>query len=203
MNARIASRRTDLLIAIAVIAAVLLVVAATVLGGAVGAASARDAAVSAAGVLGRDAAASDRLPAAFPAEAHGTGGIDPASARSLGTQGGTAYWIPLDRAANVCLLAQSTRDRAVTSGSCVSPAELERSGAALRVDGAKWALEAFLVPDSVDAAAASGAWQAVGDNLVVYSAASVGVAARAGSSLDLPRDGGPVLTLTRLADPVS
>ena len=196
MNARL----KDAVTALGLTAAVAVVVGVSVLGGAAGSASARDAALAAADVLRSPAAASDRLPTGFPVDAHGTGGIVGASARSLGTQGGTAYWIALDRASNVCLLAQSVKDRAVTSGSCVSPAEFERSGSALRVDG-RWTVEAFLVPDSVDTGVASGAWVAVSRNLVVYSATGAAASARTGSSVDLPRAGGAPLTLTRLAAP--
>jgi hypothetical protein len=200
MSARTASRRLDAALAGGVLAAVTAVVAATLLWGHAGSAAARDAALAEAGVLQQPAAASDRLPSGFPVDAHGTGGIVPASARSLGTQDGTAYWIALDRAANVCLLAQSVADRAVTSASCVSPAEFAISGSALRVDG-RWTVEAFLVPDSVDTGVASGPWVAVGRNLVVYSAGGTAANARTGSSLDLPRTAGAPLTLTRLAVP--
>lgn len=196
MNARL----KDAVAALGLAVAVAVVVGVSVLGGAAGSASARDAALAAADVLRSPAAASDRLPSGFPVDAHGTGGILRASARSLGTQGGTAYWVALDRASNVCLVAQSVKDRAVTSASCVSPAEFSTSGSALRVDG-KWAVEAFLVPDSVDTGVASGAWVAVSRNLVVYSATAAAANARTGSSLDLPRTAGAPLTLTRLAAP--
>jgi hypothetical protein len=202
MNPRIASRTIDRALAAGVLAAVAAIVAITAIWGDAGSASARNATLAAAeaSVLATPAAASDRLPSGFPADVHGTGGIVPASARSLGTQGGTAYWIALDRASNVCLLAQSVKDRAVTSASCVSAAEFEKSGSALRVDG-RWSVEAFLVPDSVDTAVASGAWVAVTRNLIVYSATGATANARTGSSLDLPRTAGAPLTLTRLAAP--
>jgi hypothetical protein len=198
MSARTA--RIDAALAGGVLATVTAIVAATLLWGAAGSAAARDAALAEAGVLQQPAAASDRLPSGFPADAHGTGGIVPASARSLGAQGGTAYWIALDRAANVCLLAQSLADRAVTSAACTSPAEFAASGSALRVDG-RWTVEAFLVPDSVDAGVASGPWVAVSRNLVVYDAAGAALNARTGSSIDLPRVAGEPLTLTRLSAP--
>lgn len=194
------ARRTDVLTALGLTAAVAVVVGVSVLGGAAGSASARDAALAAADVLRVPATASDRLPSGFPVDAHGTGGIVAGSARAVGTQDGTAYWIALDRAANVCLLAQSVKDRAVTSAACVSPAEFSTSGSALRVDG-RWTVEAFLVPDSVDTGVASGPWVAVSRNLVVYAATGAALNARTGSSLDLPRTTGAPLTLTRLAAP--
>jgi hypothetical protein len=202
MSARTASRRIDAALAGGVLAAVAAIVAVTVVWGDAGSASARNEtlAYSEASVLGAPAAASDRLPSGFPVEAHGTGGLVAASARSIGIQGGTAYWIVLDRIANVCLVAQSVADRAVTSASCVSPAEFARNGAALRVDG-RWSLEAFLVPDSVDAGVASGPWVAVSRNLVVYDAAGAALNARTGSSIDLPRPAGEPLTLTLLSAP--
>jgi hypothetical protein len=176
--------------------AVAIVVAGSVLGSAAGAAFARDSAVSSAGVLGGSQVASDRLPADFPADLHGTGGIDPASARFLGASGGSDYWIALDRSANVCLLAQSQKLAAYSSASCVAPSELEATGAALRVEGAQWRLEAVLVPDSTDTSALPKSWNRVSDNLAVYT--GVGPAA----VLTLPRDAnspGAPITLAPLS----
>jgi hypothetical protein len=176
--------------------AVALVVAVSVLGSVAGAAFARDAAVGSAGVLSDAQSASDVLPADFPPELHGTGGIDPSSARYLGASTGTDYWIALDNSSNVCLLAQSQKLAAYSSASCVDPSELETSGAALRVDAASWRLQAFLLPDSVDTTALRAPWSRVSDNLAVYTGAAPA------ASLSLPREktaSGTPITLTQLS----
>src|SRR5262249_11024909 len=146
---------------------------------------------------GEPATASDKVPATLQLDQ--LGGIDPASVRTLGTQAGTAYWTGLDRSGKGCLIPQSTRHRSLSASSCVLPSDLEVTGGALRIDGVGWSLEAFLVPDSVDAAAAPAGWTAVSDNLVVNSASAL--SARITSTLALPRDSGAPLTLTRLTPP--
>jgi hypothetical protein len=180
------------------LAVVIAVAGGSVIWGAAGAAVARDAALSTAHVLAQNQAKADRLPPAFPADLHGTGGIDPSTSRLLGVQAGTRYWIALDRSSNVCVLAQSVIRAVETAASCSTAGELEARGGSLRVDAGAWKLEAFLLPDSVDASSLKAPWTRVADNLVTYTGAgSLG-------SIELKRDpgaAGPPLTLTREPGP--
>ncbi len=192
------ARRRDLAVAGGALAVVVAITGGSVLWGGASAAFGRDAAISTAGVLGARQARADRLPPGFPADLHGTGGIDPASTRLLGVQSGTRYWIALDRSSNVCVLAQSVRSADLTAASCSTAGDLETRGASLRVDAGAWRLEAFLVPDSVDAASVSAPWSRVADNLVTYSGTG------SATSIQLKRDAGSSgapLTLTREPDP--
>jgi hypothetical protein len=177
-----------------VVSLVLVIAGGSVVGGAAGAAVARDAAISTAQVLGADQARADRLPAAFPADLHGTGGIDRSTSHLLGVQNGTRYWIALDRSSNVCVLAQSVSRSEETAASCSSAGDLELRGGSLRVDAGTWKVEAFLLPDSVDASRLSGPWTRVADNLVTYTGTGTS------PSIELQRDAGSSgapLTLTR------
>jgi hypothetical protein len=193
------SRGRDLAIVGAALLVVLAICAGSLLWGAAGAAFGRDAAISTAQVLGGGQARADRLPPGFPADQHGDGGIDAGSSRLLGVQNGTSYWIALDARSNVCVLAQPTGRSDVIAAACSDAGELETSGTSLRVDAGTWRLEAFLVPDSIDATSLSGGWTAVADNLVTYSGPG------SSGSVQLERDpgspGAPV-TLTREPAPV-
>jgi hypothetical protein len=192
------ARRRDLAVAGGVLAVVVAITGGSMLWGAAGAAFGREAAISAASVLGGNQARADRLPPSFPADLHGTGGIDPSSTRLLGVQAGTRYWIALDRSSNVCIVAQSVSSADLTAASCSAAGDLEARGASLRVDAGEWRLEAFLVPDSVDASSVRAPWSRVADNLMTYTGAG------AAPSIQLqrdPGDSGPALTLTREPDP--
>ncbi len=66
------------------------------------------------------------------------------------------------------------------------------------MDAGSWKLEAFLLPDSVDASSLRGPWTRVADNLVTYTGSG------AAPSIELKRDPGAPgapLTLTREPGP--
>jgi hypothetical protein len=192
------ARGRDIAVAGGALAVVVAILGGSLIWGAAGAAFGRDAAISTAQVLGGSQARADRLPPGFPAELHGTGGIDPSTTRLLGVQAGTRYWIALDRSSNVCVVAQSLSSAELTAASCSSAGDLEARGASLRVEAGTWRLEAFLVPDSVDASSLPAPWSRVADNLVTYAGTG------ALGSIELKRDpgapGAPV-TLTREPGP--
>lgn len=188
------ARGRDFAVAGTALAVVVAITGGSVIWGAAGAAFGRDAAISTAGVLGDSQTHADRLPSGFPAEQHGDGGIVAASSRLIGLQNGTRYWIALDRRSNVCVLAQSVSRADLTAASCSTAGDLEARGASLRVDAGTWKLEAFLVPDSVDASSLTGGWTAVADNLVTYTGSG------SAGSIELERDSGASgipITLTR------
>ena len=191
----VASAR-DLAIAGGVLAVVVSIVGGSVIWGSAGAASARDAGMSSAHVLTQVQSQADRLPQGFPADQHGSGGIDGSTSQLLGVQTGTRYWIALDRSGNVCLLAQSVSQPDLTAATCSTAGELEANGASLRVDAAQWRLEAFLLPDSVDTSSLGGPWSAVADNLVTYTGASGPANATVEFERE-PGESGAPLTLTR------
>jgi hypothetical protein len=201
MNAATTSNRRrragtrDLAIAGSVLAVVVSIVGGSVIWGAAGAAAARDAGLSAAPVLAQPQSKVDRFPQGFPADQHGSGGIDPVTSQLLGVQAGTRYWLALDRSANVCLLAQSVSRPDLTAATCASGGDLEASGGSLQVDAGTWRVEAFLLPDSVDTSSLSAPWSAVADNLVTYAGASAGPSAAIELERD-PGEAGAPLTLT-------
>jgi hypothetical protein len=78
----------------------------------------------------------------------------------------------------------------------VAASELEKSGAALRVEAASWRLQAVLLPDSVDTTALRAPWSRVSDNLAVSTGTASAV------SVSLPREktaSGAPITLTQLS----
>lgn len=73
------------------------------------------------------------------------------SLRSLATHEGTQYWVGLDGENNVCLVALFGTKDWVTGQSCTDPKQFELHGAGLRLYGPEGLVEAYLVPDGVDA----------------------------------------------------
>jgi hypothetical protein len=120
-------------------------------------------------VLSTETGVNDRLPAGFPVELHGEGGLVSESARFLGADHESGYWVVLDSVSNVCLVTQSLKVVDATAAACANPNEVEVRALDLKVSGPSWQVESFLVPDSVDVTGVSGAWKVLGPNLVVVS----------------------------------
>jgi hypothetical protein len=179
---RIPFRGRDALLAAAIALLVAAVIVVPLLAAPV--AFAREEAIAAVGLLGREPTSKDALPAGFPAELHGDGGLDRASTRYLGDFDGDRYWVARDARGQVCVVAQTVATPEQTVASCAPPSRLEAEGVAVEVSG-RWQLAAFLLPDSVDTSQVRGDFARLGSNLVVARPG-----APADARLEVPRDSG-------------
>lgn len=127
---------------------------------------------------------SDALPAEFPVELHGDGGIDRVTSRLLGEYDGDRYWVARDVTGHVCILAQATSDHQLTVASCSNAQQLEQAGVSVEMAG-RWRLSATLVPDSIDASTVAAGFSAISPNLVVRLKSTA-----ASARLTLSRDAG-------------
>lgn len=114
--------------------------------------------------------ARDRLPAKFPVDFHGDGGLDASTSRFLGElEGGISYWSVVDKAGELCLVVDD-RVRDMTAAGCGDVSDLEKGSIALAHELAKkGGLQAFLVADGFARSDLPEPWTWVGDNLVVVA----------------------------------
>jgi hypothetical protein len=110
----------------------------------------------------------DELPTSFQPELHGEGGLRTATARLLGTDASTRYWVALDRSSNVCVIAINLSAPEFTASGCIRPNELPERAAELRVTGQTWNLEAYLLPDEMEITGGD-LWNPVSPNLITVS----------------------------------
>lgn len=105
---------------------------------------------------------------------HGIEGVDTNSVRHLGSADATDYWVGVDSAGQICLLAQPSSDTSLLASSCVPPDWMKGEAIPLIASTSGWNAEAYLVPNGTDVSKLARGWRAVGTNLLVVDPKSAG-----------------------------
>lgn len=140
--------------AVAVGGVLLIAGAATIIGGAVSSASAGSSAREQLSVLDAPRNAQDSLPRTIHTQSNGIGdgGLVTDSTHFLGNDERAQYWTGIDKAGNVCVIAELNVSGAWSSG-CTNAQQFAKTGLGLAVDRPSEAnpehTEAYLLPDGV------------------------------------------------------